>query len=323
MQLDFVLPPEQVPALQHGAILVPDRPAIFRIEGPGALACLQGLLTSDLAALGEGSLSYGAMLTSKGMIILDPFVLREGGAFTLVLAASARTIAMSHFRRVLPPRLAKVTDLSDSWAASWIVGGNAPDLLRSLEPPAPGRVTRSSPGAGTVYLARATPPMPFALLIVGEPEAVGRFSGHLEAAGVAAGDASALAAARILAGWPSLGREIDDKTLPQEVRFDALAAVSYSKGCYTGQETVARVHFRGHPNRQLRGAVLSPGAMPENRALWLKEREVGVVRTTVRIQDRTLALVTVRREVPDGAILLAPPIEVRLVGLPMEQGAAA
>lgn len=323
MPLDFVLPPEQVPALQHGAILVPDRPAIFRVEGPGALACLQGLLTSDLAAAGDGSLSYGAMLTSKGMILLDPFVLREGDTFTLILAPEAREAALSHFRRVLPPRLAKVTDLSDSWAASWVVGGNPAEPLQSLEAPAPGRIARRSPGTGTACLARARPSMPFALLIAGEQAAVGQLSEELKAAGLPEGDQSALAAARILAGWPSLGREIDGKTLPQEVRYDALGAVSYSKGCYTGQETVARVHFRGHPNRELRGAVLSPGAMPENRALWLKEREVGVVRSTVRIQDRTLALVTVRREIPGGAILLAPPLEVRLVGLPMTLAEAA
>jgi folate-binding protein YgfZ len=323
MQLDFVLPPEQVPALQHGAILVPDRPAIFRVEGPGALTCLQGLLTSDLVAAGEGSLSYGGMLTSKGMILLDPFVLREGDTFTLILSQGAREIAATHFRRVLPPRLATVTDLSDSWAVSWVVGGHAPALVRPLEPPAAGKVTRRSAGGGAVWLARATASMPWALVIVGEPEAVGRLSEDLEAAGLPVGDESALAAARILAGWPSLGREIDGKTLPQEVRYDALGAVSYSKGCYTGQETVARVHFRGHPNRELRGALLSPGALPENRALWWKDREVGVVRSTVRIQDRTLALVTVRREVPDGALLLAPPLEVRLVGLPMKPAEAA
>ena len=76
---------------------------------------------------------------------------------------------------------------------------------------------------------------------------------RLVAAGARPGDEGDHHAARILAGWPALGAEIDERTLPQEVRYDEIGGVSYTKGCYTGQETVARLHFRGHPNRELRG----------------------------------------------------------------------
>jgi len=59
--------------------------------------------------------------------------------------------------------------------------------------------------------------------------------------------------ARVEAGRPEWGLDIDDNTIPQEANFDELHAISYTKGCYVGQETVARVHFRGHVNKHLRG----------------------------------------------------------------------
>ena len=59
--------------------------------------------------------------------------------------------------------------------------------------------------------------------------------------------------ARVEAGRPEWGIDMDDATIPQEANFDELGGISYTKGCYTGQEVVARVHFRGHVNRTIRG----------------------------------------------------------------------
>ena len=81
---------------------------------------------------------------------------------------------------------------------------------------------------------------------------------------VAAGPAL-LEERRILAGYPRVGAEVDDHTLPQEVRLDELGGVSFEKGCYVGQETVARLHFRGHANRRLMGLALGtepPALLP-------------------------------------------------------------
>lgn len=131
------------------------------------------------------------------------------------------------------------------------------------------------------------------------------------------GDAEAdLAAARILAGWPTLGREIDERTLPQEARFDELGGVSYSKGCYTGQETVARIHFRGHVNRTLRGVTLSGVEGLADRTLRLGGREVGVLRSTLRAGGVMLGLATIRREVEESAVLALGGGEARQVALP-------
>jgi folate-binding protein YgfZ len=162
--------------------------------------------------------------------------------------------------------------------------------------------------------------MPFKGLIAGEQTPIQDASELLQEKGAGLGNEAHLAAARVLAGWPSLGREIDEKTFPQEVRFDELGAVSYSKGCYTGQETVARVHFRGHPNRQLRGLVFPPIQVSDNRTITMEGKEVGVLRTTVRTEDRTIALATLRREVPEDATVQLHGTDARVTVLPVTQG---
>ena len=319
MQLDFALSRQRLRALQAGAVMVAERPALFEITGPGAVDCLQGLLTSDVSAAGPDSLSYGAMLTSKGMIILDPFVLRAGDTVTLLLASFARERALAHFARVLPPRLARVRDRTGEWEVRWLLGAGALGLLRQhgVAVPESGRVARGEESGHPILIGRASPVMPFVALLLGETDPIGRLAERLDRSGTASGDEATLATARVLAGWPSLGREIDEKTLPQEVRYDELGAVSYSKGCYTGQETVARVHFRGHPNRYLRALTMPPTPTFPDRRISAAGREVGVLRTTVMLEDRTLALATLRREVPENAVLSIDAREARILPFPV------
>ncbi len=313
-----MLSPDQFQSLRSGMVTVRERPALFELSGSGAVECLQGLLTCDLAEAESPRLSYGAMLTPKGMILLDPFVFRAD-RLVLLLPGFAREIALGHFRRVLPPRLARVTDRSEEWEALWVLGDEAgPELGRKFESlPPPGRIT----GVGTGYLARGVPAMPFQAVAIGDRESIGALEAGLRPEALA-GDEAFLAAARIRAGWPGLGREIDEKTLPQEVRYDELGAVSYSKGCYIGQETVARVHFRGHPNRVLRALELPPARSFPDRQVFHAERPAGILRTTVEVGERTLALATIRREVPDDAVLRVSGLPGRIVPFPPAEVAA-
>jgi folate-binding protein YgfZ len=107
---------------------------------------------------------------------------------------------------------------------------------------------------------------------------------------------------RIESGVPRWAHEIDDRILPAEAGLEA-THVSFSKGCYPGQEPVARLHFRGHPNRGLR--VLKLDVLPEHDAPLLHDgREVGRVTSATRRDDGTVvALAYVRTEVPDDAPL--------------------
>jgi folate-binding protein YgfZ len=122
-----------------------------------------------------------------------------------------------------------------------------------------------------------------------------------EPAGLAASEV-----ARVEAGRPEWGLDMDDTTIAQEANLDELHAISYTKGCYTGQEVVARVHFRGHVNRHLRG-LRTAGAEPPPTAAQLVDdsgRPVGEVRTAVASPRLGgIALAMVRRELDVGASL--------------------
>src|SRR5204862_4337505 len=156
---------------------------------------------------------------------------------------------------------------------------------------------------------------------------------RLIGAGAHTASSEALELARILAGWPRLASEVDEKTIPQEVRFDEIGGVSYTKGCYTGQETVSRLHFRGHANRQLRGLLFEadPPAAPATgwNAVTHDEREVGRVTSIAWLPDgggsvlgRRIGLAMVRREVPSGAAVRAAGRGARAGERPVDAPAA-
>jgi folate-binding protein YgfZ len=105
---------------------------------------------------------------------------------------------------------------------------------------------------------------------------------------------------RVEHGRPRYGLDLDDSVIPQEAGLNE-RAVSFEKGCYVGQETVARLHWRGKPNRHLRGLRLSAPA-ETGTPLHLGEREVGRL-GTVAVSPRfgPIALAIVRREAEPGA----------------------
>jgi folate-binding protein YgfZ len=127
------------------------------------------------------------------------------------------------------------------------------------------------------------------------------------AAGAVPAGLAAWEIARVEAGRPEWGIDMDDSTIPQEANLDELEAISYTKGCYIGQEVVARVHFRGHVNRHLRG-LRAIGAPPPTGAQLIDDtgNHVGDVRSAVTSpRFGGIALGMVRREVSPGTSLTA------------------
>jgi folate-binding protein YgfZ len=108
---------------------------------------------------------------------------------------------------------------------------------------------------------------------------------------------------RVLAGTPRWGREIDERIMPAEAGLDE-RAISFTKGCYPGQEPIARLHYRGHANRGLRVLEIDGDELPApNTELSYEGKAVGRVTSSVRNGDRIAALAYVRREVPQDAEL--------------------
>jgi folate-binding protein YgfZ len=288
---------------------------------------MQGLLTNDIEHPGDGALVYGALLTPKGMIVVDGWTGRRGELIRFTTPAEGRERAAGIFQRSIPPRLARVSDRSAELRVLRLAGPAALSLAEAARLPTPvptsaGRVEVT----GDLEISRTTEGAPFTLQWIGAPAALDGIRDRLTAAGAVEGDAASLELARILAGWPGLASEVDDKTLPQEVRYDEIAGVSYTKGCYTGQETVSRVHFRGHPNRGLRGIQLSaepPAPWRTAQPVVLGDKEVGRLTSVAWVPDGPpgsgvwMGLAVLRRDVMDGSAVRIGMVEGRVTGLPL------
>ena len=106
---------------------------------------------------------------------------------------------------------------------------------------------------------------------------------------------------RIRAGAPAWGKEIDDRVLPAEAGLTE-RAVSFTKGCYPGQEPIARLHYRGHANRGLRVLRLAEEPEPDTELVY-EGKSVGRITSAARDAEGVVALAYVRREVPEDAEL--------------------
>jgi len=260
---------------------------------------------------------YGALLTPKGAIVVDYWVLRLPDRFLLLAEPPGHAASLDLFRRSLPPRLAKVEDRTGQLDAVWLYG--------SAVAPALGRAGFRLPDHGKILpqddnlLARPQAQAPFRALFLGSSATMQDLLHRLAEAGFSQGDAADRDAADILGGWPQLGAEIEERTLVQEVRYDEIGGVSYTKGCYTGQETVARVHFRGHPNRELKGLAWHGSVEPEGSPVTDSDgKEIGVVSSLLTLPARTVGLGLIRRTVDAGSEVLAGGAPATVVALPFE-----
>jgi folate-binding protein YgfZ len=144
---------------------------------------------------------------------------------------------------------------------------------------------------------------------------------RLEDAGAVPAGPAILDLVRVLQGWPRLGTEINEKTLPQEVRFDELEGVSYTKGCYTGQETVARVHFRGHANKRLVGLLFDEDPDATSNEITHEGEPMGRVTTIAWANDGLgyVGLGMLRSKIPVGKRVRAANAEAVVADFPLTQ----
>ena len=313
------LPEEHADALLSGAALATVDVQLFDLTGPGVVACLQGMLTSDIESPGDGAFVYGAALTPKGMIRTDVWAARSGTTVTLTVPAAGVPAMTEILARQLPPRLARVTD----GVPRTVLRLGGPTAVAMAERagiavPATGQAARSAFRPPACVVCRPAEGAPFDLELHVDDADVAAVRRALLDAGVVETTAATLELGRILAGWPRLGAEIDDKTLPHEMRYDEINGVSYTKGCYTGQETVARLHFRGHANRLLRGITWQDAPDFGQPAVTQGDKQIGRVTSIAWCAPymQYLGLGLVRREADLAEPVQAAGTPARLVELP-------
>lgn len=284
--------------------------------GDGAKTALGGLVTNDVAALVSGLGQRAAALTPKGRVIALLRVVDRGTDVLVDADAAAATGFVSMIRKYVNPRLAKYTDLTTTTACLGVYGeGAAAFVARALAVEGAALAALLPHGGAwfgeqdqAVYVVRSTDLTPAGYDLIGARDRLSQLHTALVDGGCAVATADDVTIARVEAGIPEWGRDLDAETIPQEALLDELGAISFNKGCYTGQEVVARIHFRGHVNRQLRWLTAGEPIPSGARVLDLEGKEVGDVRTSVRSPSRgPLAIAMVRREIEPGS-------EVRVVG---------
>lgn len=305
-------------ALRESAIVVArtDRRR-WRVVGPKAMDVLNGLVTNDVTGVVPGSGCYAAALTAKGKILADLRIFARDDDYLVDTSAAAGAGWAEVLRKYVNPRLAKYGEITAETADVAVAGPDAADVIEAAfewSAETLGGLTphahRELPLGGAVQLVARTPEInvPAYDLLVDAGESA-RVIALLTEAGATLSSLATWDVRRIAAGWPAWGRDMDEGTLAQEASLDALSAISYDKGCYTGQETVARVHFRGHVNRYLRRARYSSGVeVPVGAEVFdpATGKSVGDVRSSaISAHDGGVAIAMIRREVAPAAMLRA------------------
>lgn len=295
----------------HRAAALVDRSARTRMLFAGAKAAetLAGLVTNDVLSLGSGTGQYAAALTAKGKIIADVRIFARADDLLVDAPEAAGPGFAAMVKKFVNPRLATFADVSGVLRIVGVFGPRAREVLGTalaadrdalaLLPP-----YHHLPLAvdGTRVLAASVPDLGVEGFDLFVPvEAALALWTQLAAAGAVPLGRAAADIARVEAGRPLWGTDMDETTLAAEANLDALGGISYTKGCYTGQETVARVHFRGHVNRAL-GGLRSAVPTPRGAQLMAAEGQaVGDVRSSVVSPTLgPLAIAMVRREVAIG-----------------------
>ena len=280
------------------------------LAGADAKTFLQGQVTNDVESLSAGEGCYAAFLTPKGKMLGDLRILDTGEELWLDTERVALQELFNMIRRFSIGYDVQLHKRTLERGLVSLIGPGADAVCGTEALPAtehahdvvlvgeiPGRAVRTDVGIDLICEAAATPELIAAL----------------EDAGAVPVSDSTAECVRVERGRPRYGIDIDDNVIPQEAGLNA-RAVSFTKGCYVGQETVARLHYRGKPNRHLRGLRLSaPGHTGDQ--VEFEGRPVGRLGSVAQSPELgSVALALIRREAPPGSTVTvgeqAAPAEV-------------
>jgi folate-binding protein YgfZ len=269
------------------------------LTGAEAKEFLHGQVTNDIEGLEPGRGCYAAFLTHKGKMLGDLRVLDGGDELLLDCERVALQELFTMIRRF---KLGRDVELHKRTLESGLLSLIGPEARRVAgveDLPDEEHAHRAGELAGAAVRLIATDVGVDVLCAAQDTE---RVAGALAAAGAVVADETAAEIRRVETGRPRYGVDLHDGVIPQEAGLNA-RAVSFDKGCYVGQETVARLHFRGKPNRHLRGLRLS-GPAEAGTPLRKGEREVGRLASVVDSPVHgPIALALVRREAEPGDTL--------------------
>lgn len=268
-----------------------------RVHGPDAWRFLQDLVSQDLDPLDDGSGAHSLLLTPQGKIDADFRILRVGDeAWLDGLDGPALAASLVRFRIRVD---VEIEDRSAEWSLLAVRGDDAVAALGAEVPVD----AYAHVGRGDARVVRSDWPGVSGVDVVGPRAAVRAIADELEASGIALLDDATFERLRIEAGVVLQGVDVDERTIPQEAFLED--AVSFTKGCFLGQELVCRIDTRGHVNRYLRKVEVADAVPAVGAELHGDEgKTVGTLTSVAARPDGgAVALAMVRREIEPPAEL--------------------
>ena len=269
-----------VPATEHaafedGAALVDlFHKTVLRLSGKDPLGMLNAILTNEVPEE-EHCGVYALLLNPKGRIRADLRVLKSDGDVLINTEPEGTAAAKELLGRYAPFSRVEVEDLSEAgvpWGILGLYGPRAEKLLDGLELAEHETAQVKVGGVDLLAAGVATPVPGYDLL--GPADALSAARDHLAKRGAVPVGLQAYETARVAAGIPRFGSDITPENFPAEVGI-LERAVSFEKGCYPGQETVARMHYRGHPNKTLYRLAIEGTPPAPGTEIFQGEKKVG------------------------------------------------
>lgn len=253
---------------------------LVRATGPDRVEFLQGMLTNDVSKLGPGAGCVALSLTIQARVVADVRVAALDDEMLLDVDVRVRDAFVDALSKLI---IADDVELETPEPAVALIGVEGPGAIAVLGPDAAtldASAHREMEIAGVLVRVVAGGELGAGSFTLHVPGAdVTRVWDALVAAGALPCGMTALEARRVELGIPRVGVDTDDKTLSLELPVEPL--ISFTKGCYLGQEVVARGTSRGHANRRLRGLVLDGPLPPAGALLMADDKEVGRLTTVV------------------------------------------
>jgi tRNA-modifying protein YgfZ len=283
------------------------------VSGGEAADYLQGQLTNDVEALAPGEGQYAALLNRKGHLQADMRVLRlSSEEIWIDTEPEAKAPALRHLEMYKIGREVAIADVGAERAILSLIGPRSVEIAGTAALPEYASEATTLHGCGCLAVGTAN-----GIDLIVKSAETERLREALITAGAVAVGPEAEEIVRIEAGTPRFGAEMGTETMPAEAGI-VERAVSFTKGCYIGQEPVARLHYKGRPNRHLRGLQLSAPAAPGS-SLRLGEKEVGKIGSSAVSPARgPIALAIVRREAePEVELVVGEDgVTARVIDLP-------
>jgi len=288
---DFGTPAAEYAACRSSAALFDlSYREILRVVGRDRVSFLQGMVTNDVESLAEGDQIYAALLTAKGSMICDARVLRREDDVILELEPGQASKAKAALERYIISEEVEVLDARGEFGILALAGPRAEELSAPLLDSTVQILGDDVLGPSARRLLIPTD----RLATVAE-----RLLKPLAKSGAQPAGMQVYEVVRVENRVPRYGIDMDEQTIPLEANLQR--AISYSKGCYLGQEVIARVTYRGHVNRLLCGLVIDGKLPPPRTALLRDGKAVGFTTSAVRSFDKgaVLALGYVHRDSSD------------------------